>query len=82
MVELYMYTVLCTVCNLIYILTATDYINVSACKCFLIYRQYPANVSMLYYKPGATISTYLPFNALTLYMFTFKIWVTAGYKLN
>ena len=25
---------------------------------------------------------HLPFNALTLYMFTFKIWVTAGYKLN
>ena len=24
----------------------------------------------------------LPFNALTLYTFTFKIWVTAGYKLN
>ena len=23
-----------------------------------------------------------PFNALTLYTFMFKIWVTAGYKLN
>ena len=30
----------------------------------------------------ANEETYLPFNALTLYKFTFKIWVTAGYKLN
>ena len=31
---------------------------------------------------GADLDEHLPFNALTLYMFTFKIWVTAAYKLN